>query len=69
MKKIMVFDTTLRDGAQAKNISFSNKDKIEILRILSDFNLDYIELGNPSFNENDFRLFKNRYSFYLQYRT
>ncbi len=58
MDKIIVFDTTLRDGAQAKNISFSNKNKIDIFRIINDFNLDYVELGSPSFNDNDYELFR-----------
>ena len=34
MKKIQIFDSTLRDGAQAEGISFSVGDKIKIAKAL-----------------------------------
>jgi len=45
--RITIFDTTLRDGSQSRNISFSVRDKIEIAKALDDFGVDYIELGWP----------------------
>ena len=34
MKKIEIFDTTLRDGAQSDGISYSVEDKIKIIKLL-----------------------------------
>jgi benzylmalate synthase len=44
VKKIKVFDTTLRDGEQQACINFSQKQKLEIVAMLSDMGMDYIEL-------------------------
>ena len=49
--KSFIYDTTLRDGAQAEGISFTLQDKIKICRILDDFGVDYIEAGNPTSNQ------------------
>ena len=54
---ITVFDTTLRDGSQSRNISFSVRDKLEIAKALDDFGVDYIELGWPASNKNDMEAF------------
>ncbi len=51
------FDTTLRDGAQAENISFSNRDKQVILTALDDFGIDLIEGGDPHSNPKDEEFF------------
>ncbi len=56
--KIYTFDSTLRDGAQGINISFSLNDKIKIIKILDGFGIDYIEAGNPFSNPKDTELFK-----------
>ncbi len=52
-KKLKIYDTTLRDGAQTFGISFSKNDKIKISKILDDFNIDYIEAGWPGSNPKD----------------
>lgn len=57
MTKVMVFDSTLRDGAQAEGISFTNYDKIEIIKKLDALGVDYIEAGNPASNPKDAELF------------
>lgn len=57
MKKISVFDTTLRDGAQAEGISFSVSDKLKIVDILVKLGIDYIEAGNPGSNPKDLEFF------------
>ncbi len=57
-KKIMIFDSTLRDGAQAEGISFSVKDKIKIVKALDHLGVDYIEAGNPSSNPKDLEFFE-----------
>ena len=47
MKKIEIFDSTLRDGAQSENVSYSVEDKLNIVRALDAIGIDYIEAGNP----------------------
>ena len=41
-EKILIYDTTLRDGAQGLGSSWTLEDKINIARILDDFGIDYI---------------------------
>ncbi|MDR1665317.1 MAG: citramalate synthase [Clostridiales bacterium] len=52
-RKIAIFDSTLRDGAQAEGISFSLKDKIKIVAKLDNIGVAYIEAGNPGSNKKD----------------
>ncbi|MCX7615592.1 MAG: citramalate synthase [Clostridiales bacterium] len=55
--KIELLDTTLRDGAQGEGISFSIKDKINIIKALDEFGIPLIEAGNPASNPKDETLF------------
>lgn len=57
MKKIQIYDTTLRDGSQGENISFSLEDKLHIVRKLDGLGVDYIEGGWPGSNQKDLELF------------
>ena len=57
-KKIVIFDTTMRDGAQSEGISFSVEDKLEILKKLDDFGIRYIEGGWPGANPKDDEFFR-----------
>jgi 2-isopropylmalate synthase len=52
-KKITVYDTTLRDGAQTRGISFSLEDKLRIAVALDSLKVDYIEGGYPGSNPKD----------------
>ena len=47
-EKVIVFDTTLRDGEQAAGVCFSERDKIEIARALEAMRVDVIEAGFPA---------------------
>lgn len=58
MKKIYIYDTTLRDGAQSEGISFSVKDKLRIARKLDEIGIDLIEGGWPGSNPKDDDFFK-----------
>ncbi|PXF64063.1 citramalate synthase [Kangiella spongicola] len=58
-KKLFLYDTTLRDGAQYKGISFSLQDKLKITKLLDDFGMDYIEGGWPGSNPKDEAYFKH----------
>jgi 2-isopropylmalate synthase len=57
MKKILIYDTTLRDGSQGEHISFSVEDKLHIVKKLDDLGLDYIEGGWPGSNSKDVAFF------------
>ncbi len=58
MKKIEIYDSTLRDGAQGQGVSFSLSDKIRIVKTLDDFGIDYIEAGFPASNPKDAEFFR-----------
>ncbi len=57
MQKIVVYDTTLRDGAQQEGISFSLADKLKLVRRLDRFGVDFIEGGWPGSNPKDAEFF------------
>lgn len=58
MRKIEIYDTTLRDGAQMEGISFSLEDKIDIVKKLDRLGIHYIEGGWPGSNPKDIRFFE-----------
>lgn len=58
MRKIEIFDSTLRDGAQSENVSFSVEDKCNIARALDQLGVDFIEAGNPFSNPKDAEFFR-----------
>lgn len=58
MRRIQIYDTTLRDGAQAEGIAFSLQDKILIARRLDEMGIDFVEGGYPASNEKDAQFFK-----------
>lgn len=57
-KKIEIYDTTLRDGAQGEGITFSLEDKLKITRRLDEMGFHYIEGGWPGSNPKDMAYFK-----------
>ncbi len=57
-KKIKIYDTTLRDGAQTFGISFSLEDKIKITKALDELGIHYIEGGWPGSNPKDINFFE-----------
>src|ERR1700716_1698314 len=56
-RRIVVYDTTLRDGAQGPAVSFSSSDKLRIARTLDELGFDYIEGGFPGSNPKDEEFF------------
>ena len=58
MKRIEIFDSTLRDGAQGEGISFSVEDKHNIVRLLDELGVAYVEAGNPGSNPKDLEFFR-----------
>lgn len=59
MKKITIYDTTLRDGSQTEGIAFTLNDKIKITEKIDDFGVHYIEGGWPGSNPKDKNYFKH----------
>ncbi|MDK2976564.1 MAG: 2-isopropylmalate synthase [Candidatus Marinimicrobia bacterium] len=55
---VTLFDTTLRDGSQSENISFSVEDKLHIAHKLDEFGIHYIEGGWPGSNPKDMLFFQ-----------
>ena len=58
MKKIKIFDTTLRDGEQSPGCSMSIKDKVIIAKMLNDMKVDVIEAGFAASSNKDFDAIK-----------
>jgi len=56
--EVKILDSYLRDGAQARNVSFSIEDKIKILKALDTFGVAYVEAGNPGSNSKDKEFFE-----------
>jgi len=66
MGKVELYDTTLRDGAQAEGISFSVSDKLKICEKLNSIGIDFIEGGWPGANPKDIEFFKKAKSLKLK---
>ena len=58
MKQVLVYDTTLRDGAQSEGVSFSLDDKLRIAERLDALGVHYIEGGFPLSNPKDAAFFQ-----------
>ncbi len=56
-RSIEIYDTTLRDGAQAEGVAFSLEDKLRIARRLDALGVRYIEGGWPGSNPKDAQFF------------
>jgi len=54
MDKIIIFDTTLRDGEQSPGASLNTKQKLEIANQLAVLKIDVIEAGFPASSPGDF---------------
>src|ERR1041385_822974 len=56
--KVLIFDTTLRDGEQAPGASMNPKEKLEIAFALERLGVDIIEAGFPVSSKGDFESVK-----------
>ena len=59
-ERIILFDTTLRDGQQTPGVDFSLAEKIEIAATLDRLGLDYVEGGYPGANPGDTAFFSEK---------
>lgn len=62
---VYIYDSILRDGAQAEGISYSVDDKIKILLKLDELGISYVEAGNPGSNIKDAEFFKRLENIHL----
>ncbi|MFH1513294.1 MAG: citramalate synthase [Bacillota bacterium] len=67
MKRIEIFDSMLRDGAQGEGVAFSVIDKLNIVKTLDAFGVDYIEAGNPGSNPKDIEFFQQVHDLKLRH--
>src|ERR1700694_6188521 len=51
--KVLIFDTTLRDGEQSRGVALTASDKIEIAQQLEKLGVDIIEAGFPLTSQGD----------------
>ena len=58
MSRVLIYDTTLRDGSQGEGINFSLQDKLLLTRKLDEIGVDYVEGGYPLSNPKDFEYFQ-----------
>jgi len=58
MRRIDIYDTTLRDGTQGEGVNFSLQDKLLIAQRLDGVGFDYIEGGYPLSNPKDAEFFQ-----------
>jgi len=54
-ERVMIFDTTLRDGEQSPGAALNVDEKLEIARALEEMGVDVIEAGFPISSPGDFR--------------
>ncbi len=54
MKRIIIYDTTLRDGEQAPGFSMTPREKLIFARGLEELGVDVMEAGFPASNRDDF---------------
>jgi 2-isopropylmalate synthase len=58
MRRITIYDTTLRDGSQGEGVNFSLQDKLLLTRRFDEMGIDYIEGGYPLSNPKDAEYFQ-----------
>ncbi|MCX7644423.1 MAG: 2-isopropylmalate synthase [Rhodobacteraceae bacterium] len=52
--RVLIFDTTLRDGEQSPGATMTHEEKLEIAELLDEMGVDIIEAGFPIASEGDF---------------
>ncbi len=52
--RVLIFDTTLRDGEQSPGATMTHAEKLEIAELLDEMGVDIIEAGFPIASEGDF---------------
>ena len=58
-EKLIIFDTTLRDGEQSPGASMTREEKLRIAKQLEKLKVDVIEAGFPAASKGDFEAVKS----------
>lgn len=58
MRRINIFDTTLRDGEQSAGVNLNFKEKLEVAKQLEKLGVDIMEAGFPASSKGDFQAVK-----------
>jgi len=66
-EKIVIYDTTLRDGTQGEDVHFSYEDKIRVAKKLDELGVDYLEAGWPASNPTDEQFFREMKHYQLDH--
>ena len=56
--RVVIFDTTLRDGEQCPGATMTHEEKLEVAELLDDMGVDIIEAGFPIASDGDFAAVK-----------
>ncbi|TCP28925.1 2-isopropylmalate synthase [Scopulibacillus darangshiensis] len=59
MRKVNIFDTTLRDGEQSAGVNLNALEKLEIAKQLERLGVDIMEAGFPASSKGDFQAVKS----------
>src|SRR6201991_4277856 len=52
--RVVIFDTTLRDGEQSPGATMTHEEKLEVAELLDEMGVDIIEAGFPIASDGDF---------------
>ena len=52
--RVVIFDTTLRDGEQSPGATMTHEEKLEVAALLDEMGVDIIEAGFPVASDGDF---------------
>jgi 2-isopropylmalate synthase len=52
--RVVIFDTTLRDGEQSPGATMTHEEKLQVAELLDEMGVDIIEAGFPIASEGDF---------------
>src|SRR5207237_1910845 len=53
-ERVVIFDTTLRDGEQCPGATMTHEEKLEVAELLDQMGVDIIEAGFPIASDGDF---------------
>src|SRR5207253_10962819 len=54
LDRVLIFDTTLRDGEQSPGATMTHEEKLEVAALLDEMGVDIIEAGFPIASDGDF---------------
>jgi 2-isopropylmalate synthase len=58
VSRVLLYDTTLRDGMQGEGMSLSAEEKVRVAHVLDDLGVPFVEAGFPASNPKEAELFE-----------